>query len=46
MSTAECATDRALLREVIQENNFVEVENVQGKADFYFLHPMMEGDSK
>ena len=40
VSTAECAVEKPLLKEVIQANRYVEVEIVTASADFTFLHPM------
>ena len=46
ISTAECVVEKPLLREVIEAEGYVEVENVQQAADVYFLHPMQEARSK
>ena len=46
ISTAECVVEKPLLREVIEANGYIEIENVQQAADVYFLHPMQEARSK
>ena len=40
ISTAECVVEKPLLREVIQANDYIEIEVVRTAADFTFLHPM------
>ena len=46
VSTAECVNEKLLLREIIQANGYVEIENRNHQADVVFLHPMAEGASK
>lgn len=46
VSTAECVTEKVLLREVIKAQGYTEVENVNRPADVTFLHPMAESASK
>ena len=46
ISTVDCVHEKTLLREIIAESGYTEVENRAHQADITFLHAIAEGPSK